>query len=220
MRLLLRRIDGADYAAVFEAMRQYTDTRDESSADQIWLTEHQPVFTQGQAGKAEHVLQQSDIPIVQIDRGGQVTYHGPGQAVVYVLIDIKRQGIGVREMVTHMENAMIDFLKDYGVDSFARADAPGVYTAKGKIGALGLRVRRGCTYHGLALNIKTDLSPFSMINPCGYAGMAVAKLDDFAAGVGFDVAAPRLVKALVDRLNYPQIDSQLDTLISPMEAIA
>jgi len=185
------------YLPVWEAMRALTDTRDAQTPDQFWLVEHEPVFTQGQAGKPEHLLLPGDIPVVHTDRGGQVTYHGPGQVVLYPLLDVRRGKIGVRDLVTALENAVIDVLSNYGVSARARPDAPGVYvtTASGeaKIASLGLRVRRGASFHGVALNVDGDLAPFSRINPCGYAGMPIARLADFVSlssghGVGRQLA--------------------------------
>ncbi len=159
-------------------MRELTDTRDEATADQLWLVEHEPVFTQGQAGKPEHLLMPGDIPVVQTDRGGQVTYHGPGQVVLYPLIDVKRCRLGVRDLVSALENAVIAVLAEQGIEARARPDAPGVYVGEAKIASLGLRIRRGASYHGVALNVDADLSPFARINPCGYAGMAMTRLVD------------------------------------------
>lgn len=185
------------YLPVWEAMRALTDTRDAQTPDQFWLVEHEPVFTQGQAGKPEHLLLPGDIPVVHTDRGGQVTYHGPGQVVLYPLLDVRRGKIGVRDLVTALENAVIDVLSNYGVSARARPDAPGVYvtTASGeaKIASLGLRIRRGASFHGVALNVDGDLAPFSRINPCGYAGMPMARLADFVSlssdhGVGRQLA--------------------------------
>jgi len=185
------------YLPVWEAMRALTDTRDAQTPDQFWLVEHEPVFTQGQAGKPEHLLLPGDIPVVHTDRGGQVTYHGPGQVVLYPLLDVRRGKIGVRDLVTALENAVIDVLSNYGVSARARPDAPGVYvtTASGeaKIASLGLRVRRGASFHGVALNVDGDLAPFSRINACGYAGMPIARLADFVSlssghGVGRQLA--------------------------------
>lgn len=185
------------YLPVWEAMRALTDTRDAQTPDQFWLVEHEPVFTQGQAGKPEHLLLPGDIPVVHTDRGGQVTYHGPGQVVLYPLLDVRRGKIGVRDLVTALENAVIDILSNYGVSARARPDAPGVYvtTASGeaKIASLGLRIRRGASFHGVALNVDGDLAPFSRINPCGYAGMPIARLADFVSlssghGVGRQLA--------------------------------
>lgn len=174
------RLGRRPYMPVFEAMKSFTDTRDETTQDECWLLEHEPVFTQGQAGQAEHVLAPGDIPVVQVDRGGQVTYHGPGQLMVYTLIDIARLGIGVRELVTLLEEVTVATLAEWGIDAAPRRDAPGVYVAGKKIASLGLRVRRGRAYHGLAINVDMDLSPFQRINPCGYAGMPVTRLSDLA----------------------------------------
>ncbi|GEN29357.1 octanoyltransferase [Halovibrio variabilis] len=173
------------YVPVWEAMRALTDNRDPHTPDQFWLVEHDPVFTQGQAGKPEHLLMPGDIPVVHVDRGGQVTYHGPGQVVLYPLLDVRRGKIGVRHLVTALENAVIEVLSSYGVSARARPDAPGVYvvTALGeaKIASLGLRIRRGASFHGVALNVDGDLAPFLRINPCGYADMPMAKLADFVS---------------------------------------
>jgi lipoyl(octanoyl) transferase len=166
-----------DYARTYSAMRLFTDGRLAETPDELWALEHPPVFTQGQAGKAEHVLAPGDIPVIQTDRGGQVTYHGPGQLVIYLLVDLKRRGLGVRQMVTLIEDAIIDLLASE-FDLQARADpkAPGVYVDGRKIAALGLRVRKGCTFHGLSLNVDCDLDPFARINPCGYQGLAVTSV--------------------------------------------
>lgn len=175
-------------------MRDLTDTRDETTADQLWLVEHDPVFTQGQAGKPEHLLMPGDIPVVQTDRGGQVTYHGPGQVVLYPLLDVRRSRLGVRDLVSALENAVIAVLAEQGIEARARPDAPGVYVGEAKIASLGLRIRRGASYHGVALNVDADLSPFARINPCGYAGMAMTRLADLVAKspsveqVGLDLA--------------------------------
>lgn len=173
-------------------MKEFTAQRSDSTQDQIWITEHDPVFTQGLNGKAEHVLDAGDIPVIQIDRGGQVTYHGPGQLVVYCLLDISRLGFGVRALVTHIENAVVAFLADYGIDSAARVDAPGVYVGDAKIAALGLRIRKGCCYHGLSLNIDMDLTPFTRINPCGFENLAVTQLADFGVRINLEQAGREL----------------------------
>lgn len=166
------------YDDVFTRMRTFTEERTGGTEDQIWLTEHDPVFTQGQAGKAEHLLMPGDIPVVQSDRGGQVTYHGPGQIVGYLLFDLRRMGLSVRGLVSGIEKAMIAVLAGYGIEAAARPDAPGVYVAGAKIGSLGLRVRRGCSYHGLSLNVNMDLEPFSRINPCGLTDTEVTQIRD------------------------------------------
>ncbi len=178
--LVVRQLGRYSYVPVWQAMQHFTDHRNEQTRDEIWIVEHDKVFTQGQAGKEEHLLMPGDIPVVKVDRGGQVTYHGPGQMVVYVLLDLKRRKIGIRELVTHIENAIIATLKHYDIEAAAKADAPGVYVDGKKIASLGLRVRKGCTFHGLALNVDMDLSPFSRINPCGYAGLEMIQCRDFA----------------------------------------
>ncbi len=172
----------ADYPSVWNAMRAWIDARLPDSNDVIWQVEHTPVFTLGQAGRREHILDAGDIPVVQTDRGGQVTYHGPGQAVLYPLLNLRRYGLGPRRLVSVLEQTVVDWLSDYGVTAAPRPDAPGVYVDDAKIAALGLRIRRGFSYHGLAVNIDMDLSPFLRINPCGYAGMAVVD----AASLGVD----------------------------------
>ncbi len=178
-------------------MKAFTNTRSDDSADQIWITEHDPVFTQGLNGKPEHLLNTGDIPVIQVDRGGQVTYHGPGQLVIYCLLNISRLGFGVRALVTHIENAIIAFLASYGVEAVARADAPGVYVDDAKIAALGLRIRKGCCYHGLSLNLEMDLSPFSRINPCGFENLAVTQLSDFNVDVSLEQAGRELTDCLI-----------------------
>lgn len=171
------------YDSVFEAMRAYTEARDAATEDQIWLTEHDPVFTQGQAGKAEHLLMPGDIPVVQTDRGGQVTYHGPGQVVLYTLVDLGRRGIRVRDFVCLLEQAVIDLLAAHAVHAARRPGAPGVYVDGAKVAALGIRVARGCAFHGLALNIDMDLAPFEAIDPCGYPGLRVTQTRDLGVAL-------------------------------------
>lgn len=193
------------YLPVWEAMRALTDTRDAETPDQFWLVEHEPVFTQGRAGKPEHLLMPGDIPVVHTDRGGQVTFHGPGQVVLYPLLDVRRAHIGVRDLVSALESAVIDLLADYGVSAYARPDAPGVYvdTARGeaKIASLGLRIRRGGSFHGVALNVDVDLSPFERINPCGYAGMPMTRLVDLIEKpVNSDLVGRQLADVLATRL--------------------
>ncbi len=173
--LIIRNLGRCDYQATFDAMHQFTNDRTDMSADEVWLVEHHPVFTQGQAGKIEHLLNTGDIPVVQSDRGGQVTYHGPGQQVAYILINLRRKKLSVRDLVSHIENTIINTLSQFGIKSNARPDAPGVYVDNRKICSLGLRIRRGCSFHGLALNINMDLAPFQRINPCGYAGMEMTQ---------------------------------------------
>jgi lipoyl(octanoyl) transferase len=170
--------DLVDYTQSWNEMREFTRQRTDNTPDQLWALQHPPVYTQGQAGKPEHLLTPSSIPVVPTDRGGQITYHGPGQVVIYLLIDLKRRRLGVRDLVRLIEQAVIDFLEDRGIEAERRAGAPGVYVKGDKIAALGLRVRNGATYHGLSLNVKMDLSPFLAINPCGYQGLKVIQLCD------------------------------------------
>lgn len=176
--VIVRDLGRTSYEPVFADMRSFTERRSSETLDELWFTEHDPVFTQGQAGKEEHLLMPGDIPVVQSDRGGQVTYHGPGQIVGYLMFDLRRLGISVRDLVTGIENSMIGTLAGYGIEAAARPDAPGVYVDGAKIGSLGLRVRRGCSYHGLALNVDMDLEPFSRINPCGLTDTAVTQIAD------------------------------------------
>lgn len=176
--LRVRDLGLVEYLPTLEAMRTLTAERDAETPDEIWLLQHPRVFTQGQAGKAEHVLAAGDIPVVQVERGGQVTYHGPGQLVAYLLLDIRRRGMGVRELVSLMEQALVDLLADYAISASPRADAPGVYVGAAKIASLGLRIRRGCSFHGLALNVDMDMEPFRRINPCGYAGLQMTQMCD------------------------------------------
>lgn len=176
--LIIRQLNQMDYTKVWQAMQNFTDNRGEHDADELWFVEHPPVFTQGQAGKEEHLLMPGDIPVVKVDRGGQVTYHGPGQQVVYFMIDLKRKKIGVRQLVTLIENGIVAALADFNINAYAKADAPGVYVGEKKIASLGLRVRKGCSFHGLALNVNMDLSPFLRINPCGYAGLEMIQTCD------------------------------------------
>lgn len=183
------------YGPVFTAMREFTDKRDDATLDEIWLTEHEPVFTQGQSGKAEHLLAPGDIEVVQTDRGGQVTYHGPGQITAYLLLDLRRLGIGVRDLVTQIEQSMVDTIGEYGITGAPRSDAPGVYVEGDKIGSLGLRVRRGRSYHGLSLNVDMNLEPFARINPCGLLGMQVTHMASFT-DVSLDSVKERLLDAL------------------------
>ena len=202
-RLYLRRLGIADYEPVWREMQAFTDSRDQQTPDQLWLVQHPPVFTQGQAGKAEHVLAPGDIPVIQVDRGGQVTYHGPGQIVAYPLVDIRRKGIGVREFVNRIEESIIGVLSLHGVHGQRMEGAPGIYVDGNKVASLGLRVRRGCTFHGLAFNIDMDLEPFQRINPCGYAGLQVTQLSDLAV-VTFAQAEQELVENLARQLGYSE----------------
>ncbi|PTS85893.1 octanoyltransferase [Pseudomonas sp. HMWF032] len=208
-----RELGQVDYQPTWHAMQRFTDTRGADTPDEIWLLEHAPVFTQGQAGKAEHVLFPGDIPVVQVDRGGQVTYHGPGQLVAYLLLDVRRSGIGVRELVSRIERSLIDLLASYGVSANAKPDAPGVYVDGAKIASLGLRIRNGRSFHGLALNVDMDLQPFQRINPCGYAGMAMTQLVDQVLGaIDISEVSARLREQLVKHLDYAQQQSLANTI--------
>ncbi|MCE9683187.1 lipoyl(octanoyl) transferase LipB [Halomonas alkalisoli] len=200
--LELHRLGRRAYEPVWQAMRTLTDSRDEHTPDQLWLVEHDPVFTQGQAGKPEHLLMPGDIPVVQTDRGGQVTYHGPGQVVLYPLLDVRRARLGVRDLVSALENAVIAVLAEFEVEARARPDAPGVYVGQAKIASLGLRIRRGASFHGVALNVDGDLSPFDRINPCGYAGMAMTRLADLVIDCpGSEAVGERLAQCLALELD-------------------
>ncbi|MES9870228.1 MAG: lipoyl(octanoyl) transferase LipB [Sedimenticola sp.] len=198
----LRHLGVQAYTPVWQQMQAFTDRRDRQTDDEIWLVEHPPVYTLGQAGKPEHLLEPGDIPVVKSDRGGQVTYHGPGQLVAYILLDLRRAGLGVRQLVTLIEQSIIDLLAGYGIESEARSDAPGVYVNGSKIAALGLRVRRGCSFHGLSLNVNMDLEPFSRINPCGYPGLQVTQLADLGGPDELDTVSRDLAGYISDRLGY------------------
>jgi len=197
---LIRPLGLVDYATTLAAMHQFTDGRDEHTPDELWVLQHPRVFTQGQAGKPEHLLMPGDIPVVQTDRGGQVTYHGPGQLVIYPLIDISRRGYGVRSLVSRLEGAMVDTLSALGIQAYADPDAPGVYVdlrgRRHKIGSLGLRVRKGRSLHGLSLNVQMDLEPFSRINPCGYSGLAMTQLADCGSDASLDAVSAVLTQRL------------------------
>ncbi len=202
--LIVRQLGLSDYEPVWHAMQDFTDQRDENTVDELWLVQHPPVFTQGQAGKAEHVLAPGDIPVVQVDRGGQVTYHGPGQIVAYPLVDIRRGGVGVREFVNCIEESIIQVLHHYGVNGVRREGAPGIYVNGEKIASVGLRVRLGRTFHGLAFNIDMDLEPFQRINPCGYEGLVVTQLKAFSPVV-FSEVESRLVDSITAQLGYSEV---------------
>ncbi|CEA06183.1 lipoate-protein ligase B [Pseudomonas saudimassiliensis] len=202
--LIVRHLGLVEYQPTLDAMRKLTAERDAQTADEIWLLQHPPVFTQGQAGKAEHLLAPGDIPVIQVERGGQVTYHGPGQLVGYLMLDLRRLGLGVRELVTAMEQSLVELLASYGVTAAPKADAPGVYVDGAKIASLGLRVRRGCSFHGLALNVAMDMQPFQRINPCGYSGLQMVQLSELAAQpVVIEEVAQRLEQVLRRQLGYP-----------------
>lgn len=207
--LRIRYLGLQDYRPVWRAMSNFTDRRDSATLDEFWLVEHPPVFTQGQAGKEEHLLMPGDIPVVQVDRGGQVTYHCPGQLVAYPLVDIRRRGVGVRDLVTSTENTLVEALAELGIEAYPKADAPGVYVNDDKVASLGFRIRKGCSYHGLSLNVNMDLSGFSRINPCGYQGLKMVRTMDLSTDErAHSVAAlePLIVKHFVKHLGYAHTD--------------
>jgi len=202
--VIVRQLGRQPYEPIFEAMKRFTDERDQNTQDEIWLVEHDAVFTQGQAGKAEHILMPGDIPVVQVDRGGQVTYHGPGQQVIYLMLNIKRRKLGVRHLVTAMEESVVGLLEKYGVTAYPKPDAPGVYVDEKKVCSLGLRIRNGCSFHGLALNVNMDLSPFQRINPCGYAGMEMIDTARLNGPTTLETAGNELTHLLLEALSIAQ----------------
>ncbi len=201
--MIVRRPGRVPYEPTWRAMQDFTAQRDAATPDELWLVEHPPVYTLGQAGKAEHLLHVTDIPLVKIDRGGQITYHGPGQVVGYLLLDLHRRGLKVREMVNLIEQALIDCIADYGLDARRKDGAPGVYIDDAKVAALGLRVKNGCSYHGLSLNVDMDLTPFTWINPCGYSGLQTIQLKDFGVTEGPDEVTERLLGHL--QRHFPDV---------------
>lgn len=200
--IIIRQLGKQEYAATFARMQTFTLTRTENTTDEIWLLEHPPVFTQGQAGKPEHVIDPGAIPVVQTDRGGQVTYHGPGQLVAYFMLDLRRLGFGIRRLVTLLENSVVATLAEYGIHAAPRADAPGVYVDGAKICSIGLRVRQGCSYHGIAFNVNMDLSPFQRINPCGYKNLLVTQVHDFSPDTTVATVAGRLIPNICQQFGY------------------
>lgn len=206
--LIIRQLSNMNYSTVWHAMQNFTDNRDDQTCDELWLVEHPPVFTQGQAGKEEHLLMPGDIEVVKVDRGGQVTYHGPGQQVIYFMINLRRRKIGVRQLVTLIENGIVAALKDYGINAYPKSDAPGVYVDDKKVASLGLRVRKGCSFHGLALNVNMDLSPFLRINPCGYVGLEMVQTCDLQGPQDIESASNALVKHLITLLETSDVDYQ------------
>ena len=200
--LRLRRLGRRAYETVFDAMRAFTEARHADTLDELWQVEHPPVFTQGLAGKAEHLLTPGDIPVIQVDRGGQVTYHGPGQVVIYCLLDVRRLGLSVRGLVTALEQAVIELLAAHGITAQARPDAPGVYIDDAKVASLGLRLRQGRSYHGLSLNVDMDLEPFTRINPCGYPGLRVTQLRDLGVSLTPVRVAEELLPMLGRQFGY------------------
>jgi lipoyl(octanoyl) transferase len=197
----VRRLGRVEYQRAYDRMREFSATRTATTPDELWLLEHPPVYTLGQAGKPQHLLRGNGIPVARVDRGGQVTYHGPGQVVAYVLLDLRRRGLTVKRLVGQLEQAVIDLLASHGVEGARRAGAPGVYVGGAKVAALGLRVRGGCTYHGLALNVDMDLAPFRDINPCGYEGLAVTQLADLGLPLSVAEAGDELAGRIADALD-------------------
>ncbi|MRI33575.1 octanoyltransferase [Endozoicomonas sp. OPT23] len=210
MDLNVRHLGRQPYEPVWRAMQAFTEQRDDSTVDELWFVEHDPVFTQGQAGKAEHVLAPGDIPVIKIDRGGQVTYHGPGQLVVYLMLDVRRSDSGPRKIVSAIEQAIIKVLAGYGIESHAKPEAPGVYIDDAKIAALGLRFRKMKSYHGLSFNLDMDTEPFNRINPCGYEGLQVAQLRDLIDTVSWDEVSSRLLECLMTELGYNDAHTKND----------
>ncbi len=200
MNVTVRTLGHTDYVPVWRAMQQFTDTRDAHTTDEIWFTEHLPVFTLGVNASREHVLAPGDIPVVQIDRGGQVTYHGPGQLMVYPLIDLRRANLGVRPLVTALEQSVVELAREYGVNAASRPDAPGVYVDGAKLASVGLRIRRGASFHGMALNVDVDLEPFSRINPCGFTNLAVTDLARLGADRDLDAVQAKLLPHFIECL--------------------
>jgi len=212
---LIRHLGLVPYEPTWRAMQRFTDERDPSTADEIWMLEHPPVFTLGMNASREHLLSPGDIPVVQIDRGGQVTYHGPGQLVVYPLIDLRRRRVGVRQMVVALENAVIAYVAELGVNAAGSRAAPGVYVGGAKLASIGLRIRRGASYHGLSLNVALDLAPFQLINVCGYRGLAVTRLADHGVVLDVDAVARGLAPHLLRELgSWPAGDARLYSAIS------
>ena len=189
-----------DYRHAWQAMKEFTAARGHDTPDEIWLLQHPPVYTQGLAGKPEHLLHENGIPVVRTDRGGQITYHGPGQVIGYLMLDMRRLGLDVRELVSRMEGAVIDLLGEYRINSESHREAPGVYVDGAKVASLGLKIKKGCCYHGLALNVDMDLQPFSAINPCGYAGLRVTQLRDLGVTDGLEILSSKLARRLRMRL--------------------
>lgn len=205
--IIVRRMGKRDYESVWREMQKFTDERNAETPDELWLVEHPPVFTQGLAGKPEHVLAAGNIPVIQVDRGGQVTYHGPGQIVAYPMINLRRHGIGVKSLVSGIEQAIIDTVAEYDVEAKRRENAPGVYVNGAKIASLGLRIRKACSFHGLAFNIAMDLEPFARINPCGFMGLEVTQLSALAGGVTFDTVQNQLLEHFCQQLKYTAIET-------------
>ena len=202
MVISVRHLGEVDYDETWQKMRDFTDNRQKDTPDELWFLQHPAVYTLGKNGKPEHVLNSAEIPVINSDRGGQVTYHGPGQIVVYTLLDLGRLNIGVRALVTGLEQVIIELLNDYGIAANARREAPGVYVNDAKIAALGLRVRKGCSFHGLALNVAMDLEPFSRINPCGYEGLEVTQIKNFISDIKLESVTDDLQQRLIEQFSY------------------
>ncbi len=201
-RLIVQQLGLQPYQDTWQSMRTFVDARHEQTVDEFWVVEHLPVFTQGQAGKEEHVLNPGDIPLVQADRGGQVTYHGPGQLIVYLLLDIKRKKLGIKNLIQQLENAILAVLDDFGVEGHRRTNAPGIYVDKAKIAFIGLKIRKGCSYHGISLNVDMNLEPFSRINPCGYPNLPVTQLKDFDGKIDKTAVLSKLISHMAHNLGY------------------
>jgi len=199
--ITVKHLHRSDYESVWQAMQAFTQNRDETTVDELWVVEHDPVFTLGRNGKEAHILQNTDIPVIHVDRGGQVTYHGPGQLVIYFLLDLHRRKLGVRRLVTAIEDSILKLLSQYGVQANSDPKAPGVYVDGKKIAALGLRVSKGCTTHGLSLNIDMDLSPYQLINPCGYEGLEMTQTKDLAITDSMDILAEKLLDQIISELD-------------------
>lgn len=199
-KIQIKKLGRRDYFSVWEKMKAFTEHRDGNTPDEIWIVEHLPVFTQGMAGKPEHVLNPKDIPVVQTDRGGQVTYHGPGQLVIYLLIDLRRKKIGVKNFVEILENSVIDLLAEYHIKANAKEDAPGVYVDNKKICSIGLKIKKGCSYHGIAFNINMDLEPFSRINPCGFSQLKMTQLSEYIPNIQISDIDEKLCEIMIKKL--------------------
>ena len=209
--VIIRQLGLQNYLATWQAMQQFTQQRHENTPDEIWILEHPPVFTQGQNGKAEHLLAPGDIPVIKVDRGGQITYHGPGQIVIYILIDIKRKPFNVREIVTLLENSVIDLLTEYQINAMAKREAPGVYIDRKKICSIGLRIKRGCTFHGLAFNVAMNMEPFSRIHPCGFPDLVMTQLSELYPNIDIAMIGNKLIEYLITNLGYTTISSPVIT---------
>ncbi len=204
--ITVRSLGRQDYEPVWHAMQQFTNARDADTADEIWFTEHNPVFTLGVNASREHLLAPGDIPVVQVDRGGQVTYHGPGQLMIYALIDLRRAGIGIRPLVTALEQSVVDLAAEYGIEAASRSDAPGVYVDGVKLASVGLRIRRGASFHGMALNVDVDLDPFQRINPCGYTNLELTDLTRLGAACGLERVQQQLLPIFLKHMRFSAAD--------------